>query len=83
MTHKILKLGKPEYLAGRLYYTQRHFNLRGQNHIYQPKCKLSIKSEGFVARSQNLMNKLEPSVRREESCECSNRKQEHGSSKIL
>ena len=67
MTYKIMKSGKPAYLARRLHCMPSQTNLRGENRLYQPKLKLSIKGEGFVARGQSLMNKLDSTIRNEES----------------
>ena len=67
MTHKIIKSGKPTYLARRLYNMPNRTSLRGENRLYQPRFKSSIKSEGFVARGQTLMNALDSNIRNEES----------------
>ena len=67
MTQKIIKSGKPTYLARRLYNMPNRTSLRGENRLYQPRFKLSIKSEGFVARGQTLMNALDSNIRNEES----------------
>ena len=63
MTQKILLSRKPVYIANRIFERDKSVNLRSRRLVNQPKCKLCLKSEGFVARGQSLMNKLDEKVR--------------------
>ena len=55
------------YLANRIYKKTNSTNLRNSKYVNQPKFKLSLTSEGFVARGQALMNRLDATIR-EEKC---------------
>ena len=66
--YKILRTGKPSYLAKKLTMTTR--NLRGnQGNINQGRKSLSISKEGFLYRGALLFNSLEADVRREPKLE--------------
>ena len=67
MAYKILDSKKPVYLANRIYKKTNSTNLRNSKYVNQPKLKLSLTSEGFVARGQALMNRLDATIR-EEKC---------------
>ena len=67
MTYKILDSKKPVYLANRICKNQSMINLRSSKYVNQPNYKLSLTSEGFIARGQALMNKLDASIRNEKS----------------
>ena len=66
--YKILRTGKPSYLAKKLTMTTR--SLRGnQGNINQGRKSLSISKEGFLYRGALLFNSLEADVRREPKLE--------------
>ena len=67
MTYKILDSKKPVYLANRICKNQSMINLRSSKYVNQPNYKLSLTNEGFIARGQALMNKLDASIRNEKS----------------
>ena len=63
--YKILKSGKPTYLARKLTMTTR--NLRGnRGNINQGGKSLSITKEGFLYRGKILFNNLEENIRNEQ-----------------
>ena len=67
MTQKILLSRKPVYIADRIFERENLVNLRSGRMVNQPRCKLYLKSEGFIARGQSLMNKLDENVRNKTS----------------
>lgn len=66
LAFKIVKSGKPEYLAKKLALRREGMPLRGGAGFIHPSSKkLSISKEGFLYRGACLMNKLDENIRKE------------------
>ena len=71
LAYKIIKSGKPQYLAQKLQQKKEGMVLRGNlGSIRQTNKKRSITKEGFVYRSVALMNKLDDNLRNEGDLGC-------------
>ena len=67
LAFKIIKAGKPNYLAQRLQRTNIGIDLRANcGKILIQKTKLSISREGFVQRAGVLFNTLDEALRNED-----------------
>ena len=69
-THKVVKSGKPSYIANKMRVRTMDMNIRkGVSTLLRPRCKLHITREGFVYRGETIYNKLEESLRKESKLE--------------
>ena len=69
-THKVVKSGKPSYIANKMRVRTMDMNIRkGGSTLLRPRCKLDITREGFVYRGATIYNKLEESLRKESKLE--------------
>ena len=65
-TYKIVKSGKPSYIAEKLRLRQTNLNTRqGDYTVLQPKYKLNLAREGFIYRGAAIFNKLGEGLRKE------------------
>ena len=70
MSYKIVKSGKPDYLANQLVPRGDGMHLRGgMGSIHPCSKKLSISKEGFLYRGSCIMNKLDENLRNEPKLE--------------
>ena len=69
-TYKIVKSGKPKYLATRLRVKQANLNTRhGAGTVVTPGYRLNIAREGFIYRGAQVYNKLDARLRSEPKLE--------------
>ena len=65
--YKIIKTGKPTYIAAKLKVRPANLNTRyGRGTVQPPRYSLNIAREGFVYRAAAIYNKLDESLRNEE-----------------
>ena len=70
LAYKIIKSGKPTYLARKLIQKKEGMQLRGRlGRIHPPTKKLSISKEGFLYRGACILNKLDDNLRNENKLE--------------
>ena len=68
MTHKIVKSGKPGYIADKIKPRQLNRRLRGGAGLLNiPKYRLSLSREGFIYRGATLFNQLDENIREEKN----------------
>ena len=66
LAYKIVKSGKPTYLATKLIQQKEGMELRGRlGRIHPAKKKLFISKEGFLYRGACILNKLDDNLRNE------------------
>ena len=66
-TYKIVKSGKPTYIAQKMKTRVTSMKLRGRlGSIHQASHSLSITKEGFVYRGANLFNRIDENLRNED-----------------
>ena len=69
-TYKIVKSGKPSYIAEKMKIRQINPNIRqGGGTVQQPAYNLNIAREGFIYRGASIFNKLGVSLRTEPKLE--------------
>ena len=69
-TYKIVKSGKPSYIASKMKVRQTNQNTRlGESTLQVPKYKLNIAREGFIFRGASIYNKLDECLRSEPKLE--------------
>ena len=69
-TYKIVKSGKPKYIAEKMQARQMKLNIRqGGGTVKLPGYTLNIAREGFIYRGASLFNKLDVSLRKEPKLE--------------
>ena len=65
-TYKIVRSGKPSYIADKMKSREMSLNVRqGGGKVQQPGYTLNIAREGFIYRGASIFNKLEVSLRKE------------------
>ena len=69
-TYKIVKSGKPSFIASKMKVRQSNQNTRlGESTLQVPKCNLNIAREGFIFRGATIYNKLDECLRSEPKLE--------------
>ena len=65
-TYKIVKSGKPSYIAAKMKLRQMNLNTRqGVGTVQRPRYTLNIAREGFIYRGATIYNKLDECLRNE------------------
>ena len=69
-THKVVKSGKPAYLAAKMTIRQNNVDTRhGAGAVLQPAYRSNLAREGFIYRGAKIYNKLNSTLRNQPKLE--------------